>query len=113
MQEDPAEGMARDIAEYSGMMRRFVGWGPEGLDQRFLRVVAGMRADRMRALLYACALVTLPVLAQTFRVDDSGSQVLGGPLRLSGFEVSTAVDGAEAIRWMMDRKAMGKVLIEA
>jgi len=58
-QEDPAQGIARDIAEYSGMMRRYVGWGPEGLDRRFLDVVAGMRADRMRALLYACALVTL------------------------------------------------------
>jgi hypothetical protein len=30
----------------------------------------------------ACALAILPVAAQGYRVDDSGSQVLGGPLRL-------------------------------
>jgi hypothetical protein len=34
------------------------------------------------ALGRACALVTLPVSAQAYRVDDGGSQVLGGPLRL-------------------------------
>jgi hypothetical protein len=34
------------------------------------------------ALGLACALVTLPVSAQAYRVDDTGSQVLGGPLRL-------------------------------
>ena len=34
------------------------------------------------ALGLACALATLPVSAQAYHVDDTGSQVLGGPLRL-------------------------------
>jgi hypothetical protein len=64
--------------------------------------------DMRFALGLACALVTLPVLAQTFRVDDSGSQVLGGPLRLKPItpmphgELATAVFGETRVLVRLD-----------
>jgi subfamily B ATP-binding cassette protein MsbA len=55
--EDPALAMAGSIAENTRRMRSWLGWAPEGLDQWFLSLVAQMRADKMRALGFTCALV--------------------------------------------------------
>ncbi len=62
IKEDPAEKMCRDIQEYSESLRGYVGWAPSGLDERFRALVAAMRADRMRALMISCLLVTLLAL---------------------------------------------------
>ncbi|GAA5006663.1 hypothetical protein FNZ56_04960 [Pseudoluteimonas lycopersici] len=56
----------------------------------------------------ACALVTLPVFAQAHRVDDSGSQVLGGPLRLKPItpmphgQLATALFGQTSVLVRLD-----------
>lgn len=62
LKEDPAEKMCRDLQEYSDTLRGYVGWAPSGLDLRLRELVAAMRADRMRALVIACVLVTLLAL---------------------------------------------------
>ena len=60
------------------------------------------------ALGLACALVTLPVSAQAYRVDDTGSQVLGGPLRLKPItpmphgELATALFGQTSVLVRLD-----------
>lgn len=60
------------------------------------------------ALGLACALVTLPVSAQAYRVDDAGSQVLGGPLRLKPItpmprgELATALFGETGVLVRLD-----------
>ncbi len=62
LKEDPAEKMCRDLHDYSDMLRDYVGWAPSGLDTHFRGLVTAMRADRMRALVIACVLVTLLAL---------------------------------------------------
>ena len=59
-------------------------------------------------LALACALATAPVFAQTFRVDDSASQVLGGTLRLKPItpmphgELATALFGETGVLVRLD-----------
>ena len=55
--EDPAENIAQKIVEYTEKMHYYVGWAPSGIDQRFLDVVAQMRADKMHALALACKII--------------------------------------------------------
>ena len=56
----------------------------------------------------ACALLAATVSAQTYRVDDSASQVLGGPLRLKPItpmphgELATAVFGETRVLVRLD-----------
>ena len=56
----------------------------------------------------ACALLAATVSAQTYRVDDSASQVLGGPLRLKPItpmphgELATALFGETGVLVRLD-----------
>jgi len=54
---DPADRMVADIRLYGEQLRNVTGWAPEGLDARFLNLVAGMREDKMRALTIMCGIV--------------------------------------------------------
>jgi len=60
------------------------------------------------ALALTCALLAATVSAQTYRVDDSGSQVLGGPLRLKPItpmphgELATALFGQTGVLVRLD-----------
>ncbi|MFM1918602.1 MAG: hypothetical protein RLZZ303_236 [Candidatus Hydrogenedentota bacterium] len=56
---DPAVEIAADIARYTSDLRGMLGWAPEGLDQSFLALVQGMRAEPMQALLYVSGMVLL------------------------------------------------------
>ncbi|MFT3898360.1 MAG: hypothetical protein QM719_11825 [Thermomonas sp.] len=64
---------------------------------------------RMRLVLgFACALLAATASAQAYRVDDSSSQVLGGPLRLKPItpmphgELATAVFGQTRVLVRLD-----------
>jgi hypothetical protein len=60
------------------------------------------------AIAIACALLATGVSAQTYRVDDGGSQVLGGPLRLKPItpmprgELATALVGETGVLARLD-----------
>lgn len=60
------------------------------------------------ALGLTCALLAASASAQTYRVDDGGSQVLGGPLRLKPLtpmphgELATAVFGQTSVLARLD-----------
>jgi subfamily B ATP-binding cassette protein MsbA len=57
IKEDPAEITTRDIRHVCAVMREYIGWSPETLDEQFLALVQSMRANKMRALTVACGLL--------------------------------------------------------
>ncbi len=57
LKPDPAIEMAQDIRDATENMEKRIGWAPENLDTRFLELVDRMRADPMRAVSIACAIV--------------------------------------------------------
>ena len=62
LNEDPATQYAEKIREKTADMERHFGWAPQGLDTRFEAMVAGMREQKMRAIVAMCAIVVCMAL---------------------------------------------------
>lgn len=76
--DDPAESLAEDVAHYTGIMRRMIGWGPESLPDKVRSLAISMRVDRMRAIVIASIFALL--LAFVMNVARFVQEYLAGSI---------------------------------
>ncbi len=76
--DDPAESLAEDVAHYTGVMRRVVGWAPESLPDKVRSLAMSMREDRMRAIVTASIFALL--LAFVMNVARFVQEYLAGSI---------------------------------